>query len=1226
MSCSIEEVLAPNGRPSKLFNDILSTVGDPELALLLYLDSKLRGPGEARTDENGEPYLSSIYTTIGFTQYEQNIFISQRPDLHAPRADRSKKQQTADRRTELPSEILGIEEMLRLSVKRMQDARDSAKNSDQRQWYNEQLKRLKDQRNRVFWFDAAADIQKVAEEQLLWARKIAMSRNPSKQSLRLAMDLVNAWSWDTTSNFLSPESSADDSFWGATFSEIASEAQKISLFVDNAILKNIKRTLEREGVEVSEEELRRLNQISGARRVLFDLSTVDDKLAQFIDATLKRASRNQAEHLRQISEKLGDLSEGVDQSKLLQRDKDGNLTGNLIAPFSLEYMETIRKAQYGLQRAFDRSAESSTKQHADRILQSGYKDYYQSRRSVEIAIDLRRLQDPKRRAAYVADLTKDLGVEAAQNAIRDAEAAFILYQNERDSAIQRFNADFVGGEADVQKIDDKNETIVQYIDRKTKEWKIANSPYQFVDEFYAIGGMQYGSTDGHRYSVVVPRKTDFKGTDLGNYDPAYDQLGEKEKALLDFVLDLSANLREYLPDSKTRDMGAGFLPVVHKDIIERVLGNGSWMDVDVRGGYQQARAQLLNSFLDPSIIQLGQQQEKARKSLHPITGEEIRQIPIKFVEGHSLVRRSGETDQEYQKRRDEAIAGRSFDIVKVMEMFSAMAINYKHMSDVEDKIMLAQRIVNEAEEVRLRGGNPLFDWTGKLVTVKEGKTQLKEMVDYSISAMLYGNNRLSEEGVTDIAIYDINPLKNHRLSNQAREIKRQADILEEKHDNNEISNEEYKTEFDKLNEQYMALNGRRLSVGKSMDNVLKFTQLKGMGWNLTAGIANLGFGLLSNVIHSGAGIDFDGRELLTASRIMLKSRSNPNSKAAALIKKLDVLFEVTEIGYGKNAERRKFRKLDYAKNPFEVQRRTEFFLQGTSVVAQLLHEKITDLEGKERTLWDAYTNEGIWNEVEFGPEPKEWKSLLEGDEQNKFTKTRDRIIQVNKKLHGNYDPNSKVEAKKWVMGRALLMFRSWMAEGFEWRFAHEHYDRQLGRNIKGRWLSYKDVSKEHGFTGMVGLVLSQLFHLHKMTINGQELNELDLQNIRSNIYELRLYLGMMVALTMLTSALRDDDDDEENLALSSARILIAQMYRVEADLVFYASMDTMMQITKNPIPAMKTISDFQNAMSSTWKYLKKGEEFEGLDPWWKWMKAFPIGTQGYKMWYMGSNNINWGDL
>lgn len=1208
MSCFIHEVLAPNGETSRLFDDILSTVGDPTRALSLYLDSKLQGPGEARTDNNGEPLLSAIYQFVGLTDAERDVFLSQRPDMHAPRAGTKSNK----RRNELPEEIQGVEAMINITIRRIQDARDSVKETDARQWYDEQIARLQDQRNRIFWQDTAADIQKVAEEQLKWAKKIAMSRNPSKRSLRLAMDLVNSWSWDSLSTFLSVENSAEDTFWSEMFSNISSEANRITLFVDNAIIKNVQRTMSREGVEADESDLRQMNAIGATRRLLFDLSTVDNKLAQFIDATLKRGSRNQAEHLRQISARLAEFSNGVNQQNLLQKDDKGQLTGNLIAPFSIEYMENIRKAQAYLQIQIDKAQGASSKEAQSRILRLAHQKYYRRRRAAEHAVDVSRLNDPK----YIRELKDDLGEDGYNQAVDDAKAALVQFEAEQNAAEERFRAEFIGQEAELKKIDGKDETLNQYMERRMQEWLLANSPEQFHKEFSSNQSV-YHSANGHRFVVLIPKKKEPNGTPSKNYDSAYDALSNKEREFLDYVLQLSSDLRSFLPESKTRDLGAGFLPVVHKDLTERLL------DHDFSGARDQASKKLFSSFTDDTILRLTEQQERSREVTHPVTGDEIRGIPIRFLEGAILKKFNEESDEEFEKRRKDAISGRSFDIVKVMEMFAGMAINYHHMSNIEDKVLLAQRIVNEAEEIRTKGDKGVFNKFGKLVTMKDGKTHLKEMVQYSIDAMMYGAARLDDEGVTNTVLYSTNIRENRKSANKARELRQKHANLEEAHDNDKIDDKEYETTLEALNQEYEALGGRRLSAGKSLENLLKFTQMKGMGWNLTAGIANLGFGFMSNVVHSGAGVDFNGKELLQAFQIMLKSRTNPNTKVSAMIKKLDVLFEVTEIGYGKNAERRRFKKLDFVVNPYEIQRRTEYFLQGQSVVAQLLHEKIEDAEGKERSLWDAFNKDGTWNEEEFGPEPNEWKSLLDGAEQNKLTQFRDRAIAVNKKLHGNYDPNSVVEAKKWVMGRALLMFRSWMAEGFEWRFAHEHYDRQLGRTIKGRWITYRDVARDHGVSNMTSRIMKGFFNKAGL---GEDLTEIDLQNMKSNVTELRLYLGLMAVGVLMKMALEDDDDDEGNLAIISGRILLAQLYRVEKDMVFYMSPSTMIEITKNPIPAMKTFSDFSKAGAGTMAYLQKGEEYQGLEPWYKWMKAFPLGTQAYKTWYMGSHEVNWDDM
>jgi hypothetical protein len=1224
MSCSIENVLAPNGEPSKLFNDMASLTRDSQRALILYLESKAMGPGDFLVDENGEPQLSEIIHVLpGLTTLDQERFFSNRPDIldmPATSSYQKRKARTTQRRKELLKENLAIEALMNKTLAGLKRSRDNARDSDVRGWYQDQINKLQDQRNRVFWADDIDSVKKIAIEQLEWARKMVSSRNPSKQAIGLAADLVTAWSWETTSRFLSEDNDAEGSLWAEVFGAISEEAHRLDLTLLKSLRHNVLKDINKSGIPTEAKDLLVQTEIGFTRRVLFDLGTVDSKLAQYIDSTLKDAARNQAGVLARISKELAARSVGVQMSNLLQKNKDGNITGSLITPYSSEYQDLVLRATSARRIQLENATKASTLAVGIVLTSAANRNYYQKRRQVDIAIDIRKLRGPDR-AKYEQRLVDQLGPEIADNAIADAERAYIEYKKERENAEARFQAEVVGGEAELLTIGGQKELTSEYIARRLDEWEKANSPDQYLEEFYARSKKVYHSTEGEGFVVHVPKMKQSNGELTGHYDQAYKDLNDVDREFLDYVLGLSKNLLAYLPKSETRDLGAGFLPVIQKTILEQVLGNGSWADLQLKGGYLAAREKLLRSFTDEQVLKMNAEQERSRVALNPITGDPVRSIPIKYIEGAKIRRKKGETDEAYNARVKDVLSGRSFDLIKIMEMFAAMAINYKHMSDVEGKVLLAQRVMNEAEEIRTRGGGAIHDFFGKLVTQKDGKTQLKQMTQYAIDGMLYGAKRKEEEYVTSFALYDVNPLIHGRKATIAAQLRKEHLDLQEAYDNKEIEEEVYQAEKNRIESEYEALGGRRLSVGKSMDNLLAFTQAKGMGWNLTAGIANVGFGIMSNIIHSGANIDFNERELMTASRIMLAARkSGTGTKAYNMIRLLDVLFEITEIGYGKNADRAKFKNIEWAKNPYEVQRRTEFFLQGTSVVAQLMHEKITDLSGKERSLWDAFTNEGTWNEAEFGPQPDEWKTEdLGADTKNSFTRFRNKVIGVNKKLHGNYDPNSPVEAKKWVAGRALLMFRSWMAEGFEWRFAHQRYDDQLGREIKGRWLSYRDQIKEHGFPQTVALVAKMMVNKTKFS---EGMSELDRQNMMSNIMELRFYIALSAAMVMLKYAMGDDDDEEEGIGLATARILISQLYRVEADMTFYISPSTMLEISKNPVPAFKTITDFQDAMSSTFDYVNK-PDYEGLHPAAKWGKAFPIGTQAYKMWYMGSNDINW---
>ena len=298
--------------------------------------------------------------------------------------------------------------------------------------------------------------------------------------------------------------------------------------------------------------------------------------------------------------------------------------------------------------------------------------------------------------------------------------------------------------------------------------------------------------------------------------------------------------------------------------------------------------------------------------------------------------------------------------------------------------------------------------------------------------------------------------------------------------------------------------------------------------------------------------------------------------------------------------------------PYEIQRRTEYFIQGQSLVAQMMFTKITDLKGKVRSLWDAYDDNGEWKTNEFG-EAGEWSDKgLEAETDNKFTRFRDKAIEVNKILHGNYDVASPTIAKKTLIGRMLFQYRSWMPEGFAQRFQDARWSSQLGRMVKGRWRTLGTL----GFVESLRVTSKALLG-SKSAYSGID-EAVDVENMRKNVAEMKIAIALYALGVMLRAGVDDDDDD--NLMNYPARLLINQLWRVESDIYFYFSPATFKQILRDPIPVMKLYLDFERAMNASYRYIMQ-DDYKGDAPIIKWMQFFPFTNQLIKTQWLSENVI-----
>jgi hypothetical protein len=412
-------------------------------------------------------------------------------------------------------------------------------------------------------------------------------------------------------------------------------------------------------------------------------------------------------------------------------------------------------------------------------------------------------------------------------------------------------------------------------------------------------------------------------------------------------------------------------------------------------------------------------------------------------------------------------------------------------------------------------------------------------------------------------------------------------------------------------------------TSNAADSVLKYIHIKSMGWNPFSAVTNLGFGFISNYTHAAGEQDFTSNELTKAYGYLMnnvfRATSLVNMKTAVKISQLmmeyGVVGDIRE-GTGSHAIKgiqEKFKIL----LPYEMTSRAEFINQGSTFIAMLLNRKdIKDLNNKDRTLFEAYTldadNNLVWNEAEFGPQ-ETWQSLCKAK-----TAFKIKLEGVKKIIHGNYDPDSPVAIKKTALGRALMMFRNWVAEGFANRFESEYENIKLGRQVKGRYTSFYSAKTKAGDPVGIGrsisLTLQEMARiLTKGMYNSKGVNTLtdvDKANLKKNAMELNIYLSMMV-LTMMLKHMNDgDDDDESGIVLN---FMINSFSRLQTDITFYTSPLSFEKLQRNTIPAFGFITDIAKLSKASFRYINGEDGKNGSTTFMEaFFRVFPMGFAYYR--------------
>jgi len=887
----------------------------------------------------------------------------------------------------------------------------------------------------------------------------------------------------------------------------------------------VKELFKQQGIEATAEEIFGAKiEIGGLQRFMRDISTTNDIIFQMTSKMIKDANTNTEQEVLDIVKEVDRLSEAVEKDPLFKKEGwslfsqiiDGVKTGRLASRFSQKFYDTKKTLRVLAQKTKDKAA---------------WENYFKWKRDNEILFDLRKLfnkdyeeldgstkYDESEIDAHRADLKKQLG-----------DKGYKEYHNRLADKMDLYKKDYIANKERIENLE--GDSVVK--DAMLQEWVLANSPFVYADQVYDGKKQKFGDSfvpfKGYKYISEVPRKFMHDGTKTEWYDSNFESIEGSEAlyAMYEYAIRKYNEMYDYLPDYMVEDLQYNYLPEIRKNLAE------IFSDKGLKGG--------MTGWYDKVISELTTNEESgiSYAEQDPFTGADLKTLPVRMIHN--------------QLSPEE----KSYNLNTITKGFALMAVSYKHKATIEDPIRILEQLVNNSKEMMLNPDKtPLIDsLTGK-PRIKEGLEKYKAQYAYAIDAMLYGNSKI-EEGVS----------KKKLLNSDEKIIKENLEKRLEEADTPE-GKAAIQADIDALGSYSVA--------SKWWEKVLAFAQLKGMGWNVFAPITNVGFAYISNTTHAAGGEDFNLEHMHKAYGNMLHSvgksltldtlESKQAKKIASLMEKfsvvtLDLLEQKTS-----NMALKGLKKF----NPYEGTKRAEYLNQGATFLALMYATPVTNLKGEIKNLFEAYDTEGNWKTEEFGPQEKEWNegTKLKHSPANNFYKFKNKLEQVKKIIHGNYDPTSAVEIKKNVLGRAVMMFRSWVAEGFAARFEAEKNDILLGRKRKGRFITLK----EQGLVQGPLLILSQMANF--LTFGGafktslDELSDVDKANMRKNAAGIMLYISIYVLALMLKSI--DSDDDDEKKALNG---LINVAFRVQTDMAFFTSPLAFEKITQSSIPAMTIVTD-----------------------------------------------------
>lgn len=575
-----------------------------------------------------------------------------------------------------------------------------------------------------------------------------------------------------------------------------------------------------------------------------------------------------------------------------------------------------------------------------------------------------------------------------------------------------------------------------------------------------------------------------------------------------------------------------------------------------------------------------------------------------------------------QSVTNEIVKQHSVDLPKILKYYSMMAAEYNARTQLAPMMNMMKKHYEQIKKTATNNNlqSTVNKFTGNKDTLGTRANAISQMEDW-FQKVILGNRGDKNFGVvkTSIAAKKIGNFVTGRILNKdEKAYARELDEL--------IDAEENDLEKKKLIEIKEGL-GKDIAASAILTSILDYVRFLGLGYNLSSGVTNFMEGQSANIIVAASGDFFEPEHIYRAIGVVQGSflKTFMGSKAPKGALKNSVLVKRYDILQDSSNELQKastktniasFEKL----NPMEINKRVEYLNQSPLMIAVMLSTPVTGINGEVSNAWDALDSKGNLKEtfayyidsngnkvskatatdsngnLKKGYSPGENISTWEEGKGDAYIEFKSKVNQAIVMAHGNYDQLRGMAGKSSFIGKALLMFKTWVGMAVYGRFAAKQEDVEMGeKEFKGRYHSHTKTSGVTqgalvGFAiggpataaigGIVGGVIaanygvkSNLNTLKEMTfilkalvrktigtpinfmaspiVKGQlmkeftdydkllskEFTDRDLKNMKAIISDMSLLLSW-IALALITKALLWDDDDDEESAKRKAHNLI----------------------------------------------------------------------------------------
>ena len=341
-----------------------------------------------------------------------------------------------------------------------------------------------------------------------------------------------------------------------------------------------------------------------------------------------------------------------------------------------------------------------------------------------------------------------------------------------------------------------------------------------------------------------------------------------------------------------------------------------------------------------------------------------------------------------------------------------------------------------------------------------------------------------------------------------------------------------------------SIKDKKISLEKTIDNVINFTTWSMLGYNPFTGINNVVVGAYQTFVEANGNEFFSKSDYMSAVseyfRLMpdLLSELYDNT----ICSKLGLLSEAFD---AEQNWKNKIKDKDFHRGVISktlkiggasfMMNMGEHMMKNVPLIAYLKNTQVLNANNQKVSLYDAIDTKVFYsNGIKVGGELffKNGYKNLDGSPITEETikKITLKVRKINHELHGIYNAEDAMELKRYGMARLFLMYRNFIIPTLNKRYRGFSSIFRGNRGYVPEYSFQQEMFKE-GF-----YVTTIKYLLHFMGVKAfvrdqkykfKELSATEQANVRRTIMEITLLLAILFLTKFMGTPFDDDDDEKE---------------------------------------------------------------------------------------------------